>query len=106
MTARSAARRSWFSLLGLPVAMLGSIVVGTWAGSLAGVGPDARAPVWLALVLVAMVAVLFGVAAALTYRFCRQAAAAGAPRAMLPVWVAIAVGGLVILQNLVAYLFA
>jgi hypothetical protein len=84
--------------------MLGSVVVGTWAGSLAGIGPNARAPVWLAVVLVAMVAVLFGVAAALTYRFSREAAAAGAPRAMAPVWISIAVGVLVILQNLAAYL--
>ncbi|HSK34722.1 MAG TPA: hypothetical protein VK903_14675 [Propionicimonas sp.] len=105
MAAQSAVRRSWLSLLGLPVAMLGTVVVGTWAGSLAGVGHDARAPAWLAVGLVAMMAALFGVAAALTYRFCREAAAAGAPRAMTPVWIVIAVGVLVILQNLVAYLF-
>ena len=105
MAGRSAARLSWLSLFGLPVALVGSFVVGSWAGSLAGVGPDDRAPVWLAVVLTAMVAVIFGAAAAVTYRFCRQAAAAGAPRAMIPAWVAIAVGVLVILQNLIAFLF-
>ena len=106
MAGRSAARLSWMSLVGLPVAMLGSLVVGSWAGSLAGVGPDDRAPVWLAVVLTAMVAVMFAAAAAVTYRFCRQAAEAGEPRAMVPVWVAIAVGLLVIFQNLAAFLFA
>ncbi|MGB7962104.1 MAG: hypothetical protein WCF12_03965 [Propionicimonas sp.] len=94
------------SLLGLPVAMLGSFVVGISAGSLAGVGEGTRAPWWLAVVLIAMVAVLFGTAAAFTYRFCRQAAAAGVPNAMLPAWIAMAVAGLVVLQNLAAYLFA
>lgn len=53
-----------------------------------------------------MVAVLFGAAAMLTYRFCRQAAAAGVPRAMVPAWIAMAAGGLVVLQNMVGYFFA
>ncbi len=106
MASQSAARNSWLSLLGLPVAMIGSFVVGISAASWAGVGEDTRAPAWLAVVLIAVVAVLFGAAALVTYRFCRQAAAAGVPRAMLPAWIAMAVGGLAVLQNLAAYLFA
>ena len=102
MASQSAARNSWLSLLGLPVAMIGSFVVGISAASWAGVGEDTRAPAWLAVVLIAVVAVLFGAAALVTYRFCRQAAAAGVPRAMLPAWIAMAVGGLAVLQNLAA----
>ncbi|MBK8459173.1 MAG: hypothetical protein IPL43_02270 [Micropruina sp.] len=106
MAGEQVARNSWLSLIGLPVAMLGSFLVGSFAGSLAGVGSDGRAPWWLAVILIAMVVVLFGAAALVTYRFCRQAEAAGVPSAMVPAWIAIAVGGLVVLQNLVGYLFA
>ncbi|MFZ0529762.1 MAG: hypothetical protein WAL91_04400 [Propionicimonas sp.] len=106
MAGQNAARTSWLSLLGLPVALLASFALASWAGSLAGVEPGGWAPVWLAVLLFVMVAVLFGAAVAVTYRFCRKAAAAGVPRAMLPAWIALAVGVLVVVQNVAGYFFA
>ncbi|HSO68989.1 MAG TPA: hypothetical protein VLQ67_05055 [Arachnia sp.] len=94
------------SLIGLPVAMLVSFLLGSSASSWAGVGEGDRAPLWLAVILIAVVAVLFGAVAVVTYRFSSQAKAAGAPRAMVPAWIAIAVAALLVLQNMAAYFFA
>ncbi|MHA6508198.1 hypothetical protein [Tessaracoccus sp. Y1736] len=106
MTGERAVRNSWLSLIGLPVALVVSFLLGSLAGSWAGFGEGDRAPWWLAVILIAVVAVIFGAVAVVTYRFSRQAKTAGAPRAMLPAWIAIAVGALLVLQNLAAYFVA
>ena len=106
MDTRTAVRNVWLSLLGIPVAWLASFLLGSSIASAAGLPPDAKAPLGLAMIIVGMVGALYGAAAAVAFVLGRRAERAGVPRAMLPAWIVLGFGVLTVAQNLVAYFFA
>lgn len=106
MVAQHEMRKAWLSLLGIPVALVLSFLVGNLAGALAGMGDDTRAPVWLALLLFVVIAILFAIPVGLAFVFGSRAAEAGAHRAMLPGWIAAVLGVVVVAQNVAAYFVA
>ena len=101
-----AARHAWLSLIGLPVAGIAGFLVGEPLASAAGLGEQERAPLWLAVIMVAMLAVLYAAAWGVSFVLCRRAARLGVPRAMLPAWIVGGLGALSVLQSLAAYLFS
>lgn len=106
MDAKQELRNAWLSLLGIPVAMVATFLIGSFAFALVGAGDTGKAPLWLALVLFVLVAVLFALPVGIAFLFGMRAAEAGAKRPMLPAWIAAAVGVLVVVQNVAAYIFS
>lgn len=99
-------RRSWFGLLGIPLAWLAGFTAGNLLKAQLAIGSDERVPPWGAVVIVTVMAVVFAAAALLTYRLCRPAAAAGAARPFTPTWVVGIVGVLSVALVTAGYLFA
>ncbi len=101
-----AARRAWLSLLGIPIAYFGAFLIGEPLASWAGLEEGSRAPVWLAVAMMAMILALFGVAVGVSLRLCTRARSLGVPHAMVPAWIVSAAAVLTVLQGAVGYLFS
>lgn len=106
MDAGRAARRAWLSLLGIPIAYVGAFLIGEPLASWAGLAEGSRAPAWLAVVMMAMILVLFGVAVGVSLRLCTRARSLGVPHAMVPAWIVCAAAVVTLLQSVVGYLFS
>lgn len=101
-----AARRAWLSLLGIPIAYIGAFLIGEPLASWVGVDEGSRAPAWLAVVMIAMMLLLFGVAVGVSLRLCTRARSLGVPHAMVPAWIVVAAAVITLLQGVVGYLFS
>ena len=98
-------RSAWLSLLLFPVSLVGAFVVGEGLLALLGhpVGGES-APVGVILASAIPALAVFAVPAALATSFAQRAARAGEPHAWLPAYVGLAVAGVFILQNVLAFL--
>ncbi|HEX2856787.1 MAG TPA: hypothetical protein VHO26_04805 [Propionibacteriaceae bacterium] len=101
-----AARRAWLSLLGIPVAYIGAFLIGEPLAAWAGLEEGTRAPWWLALVMIAMMLLLFGVAVGVSLRLCSRARSLGVRNAMVPAWIVSAAAVVTLLQGAIGYLFS
>ncbi|HET9128876.1 MAG TPA: hypothetical protein VFN73_12400 [Propionibacteriaceae bacterium] len=101
-----AARRAWLSLLGIPIAYVGSFLIGEPLAAWAGLEEGSRAPAWLAVIMMAMMLLLFGVAVGVSLRLCSRARTLGVRNAMAPAWIVAAAAVITLLQGAVGYLFS
>lgn len=98
-------RKAWLTLAGLPVGLLLAFLGGTLLSLVIGVPEGGRLPDWGIAAMIGLLIVLFGAPAIAAFVFGRQASASGERGAYLPAWIVLAVGVLVVAQNVVASLW-
>lgn len=97
--------KAWLCLIGLPLASLASIVVGSLIFSLLGMTEGSRLPVAYLPLMLLVIAGLLAIPTWLTIRYGRLAREHGARHPYRPAMIAVGYSTLMLAINIVSYLF-